>query len=137
MLKSVAAIVLVAALAAPAQAGEAGDVAREALYSGRLEQGLADLAPYHERLVQEGSFGIGLIRFVAALEHLAQAFYRHGFAAPDGGPVAGPQLDLPMPANPSPQPLGYPGYRDILSAFVDEMDAARSRCCRRAKWATM
>ncbi len=126
MLKLFATACLVLSLAVPAAAGEAGDITRKALYSGGLEQGLADLAPLHERLAEEGAFGIGLIRFVGAVEHLAQAFYRHGFAAPDGGPVAGPQLDLPIPANAAPQPLDYAGYRAILSRFVADMDGARA-----------
>lgn len=126
MLKLFASAYLVLSLAMPVAAGEAGDITREALYAGGLEKGLADLAPFRERLVQEGAFGIGFIRFVGAVEHLAQAFYRHGFAAPDGGPVAGPQLELPIPANTAPQPLDYPGYRAILSRFVADMDAARA-----------
>lgn len=126
MLKLFASACLVLSLAMPVTAGEAGDITREALYAGGLEKGLADLAPFRERLVQEGAFGIGFIRFVSAVEHLAQAFYRHGFAAPDGGPVAGPQLELPIPANTAPQPLDYPGYRAILSRFVADMDAARA-----------
>lgn len=126
MLKLFASACLVLSLAMPVTAGEAGDITREALYAGGLEKGLADLAPFRERLVQEGAFGIGFIRFVGAVEHLAQAFYRHGFAAPDGGPVAGPQLELPIPANTAPQPLDYPGYRAILSRFVADMDAARA-----------
>lgn len=126
MLKLFASACLVLSLAMPVTAGEAGDITREALYVGDLKKGLADLAPFRERLVQEGAFGIGFIRFVGAVEHLAQAFYRHGFAAPDGGPVAGPQLELPIPANTAPQPLDYPGYRAILSRFVADMDAARA-----------
>lgn len=126
MLKLFASACLVLSLAMPVTAGEAGDITREALYAGGLEKGLADLAPFRERLVQEGAFGIGFIRFVGAVEHLAQAFYRHGFAAPDGGPVAGPQLELPITANTAPQPLDYPGYRAILSRFVADMDAARA-----------
>ncbi|WP_374624412.1 hypothetical protein [Devosia sp.] len=126
MLKLFASACLVLSLAMPVTAGEAGDITREALYAGGLEKGLADLAPFRERLVQEGAFGIGFIRFVSAVEHLAKAFYRHGFAAPDGGPVAGPQLELPVPANSAPQPLDYPGYRAILSRFVADMDAARA-----------
>lgn len=124
MLKTVLAA-LIAALAIPAFAGEAADIARKSLYEGTLRQGLADLQPLHERLVQEGTFGIGLIRFVTGVEHLAQGLYRHGFAAPDGGPVAGPALAMPVPPNPSPLPLDYGGYRAILSSFVDDMDAAR------------
>lgn len=120
-----AAALLFSALAIPAFAGEAGDITRKALYEGTLQQGLAELQPLHERLSQEGTFGVGLIRFVTGVEHLAQGLYRHGFAAPDGGPVAGPALAMPVPPNPSPQPLDYEGYRDILSSFVDDMDAAR------------
>jgi len=123
MLRSIAAAGL-AALALPAIAGEAGDLARQHLYAGSLSEGLTALVPFDERYDQEGRFGIGLIRFVQGVEHLAQGLYRHGFAAPDTGPM-GPAVIVPVPPNPKPEPLDYGKLRGLLAALVNDMDAAK------------
>ena len=124
MLKPVVACLL-AFLCVPAVAGEAGDLARKHLYAGTLAEGLEELRPFDERYDQEGRFGIGLIKFAQAVEHLAQGLYRHGFVAPGGGPI-GPAMIIPVPANPDPEPISYDNVRELLSRLVTDMDEART-----------
>jgi hypothetical protein len=106
------------------RAGEAAGFTADALYAGDLKGGLTRLEPL-AATDQEAKFGAGLLRFVSAIEGFAQGLYRHGFTAPDGGPMMGRPLALPVPANPSPEPLTYEKFRAILQQLVDGLDAAR------------
>src|SRR5690606_21856528 len=127
MLKRLAAAALATAIAIPsvAIAGEAGDLTRRHLYEGTLAAGLEALHPLVAGESPEALFGAGLLTFAQAVEHFAQALHRHGLTAPETGPM-GPPLLLPVPANPTPEPLDYQKFRAILSTLVTEMDAARS-----------
>lgn len=124
-LKSLVLAGLVAALALPGAAGEAGDLTREALYAGDLDGGLERLAPLAAADDPEAAFGIGFIHFTKGIEGFANALYRHGLAAPETGPM-GPAVAMPIPPNPNPEPLDYAGVRAILEQFVGAMDAART-----------
>src|SRR5687768_12714144 len=101
--------------ATPALAGEAGDIARDALYAGHPEGGLARLRPLLDT-DNEAAFGTGFITLVQGVEGFAQAIYRHGFAAPTTPPglVGGPPLAPPVPLNPNPEPLDYLKFREIV-----------------------
>ena len=125
MLKPLAAATAFAALlaAGPAQAGAAGDITREALYSGNLAQGAEALAPLRAADDPEAAFGQGMIDFVLAIEGFAQDLYRHGLAAPETGPM-GPALAVPLPPNPHPEPLDYPKVRAMLEKLVTQLDIA-------------
>lgn len=101
-----------------------GGIIREALTSGDLDSGRDRLGP-HLDSEPEAAFGAGLIRFVATIEDLAQALYRHGLAAPDTGRL-GPALDLPLPVNPDPESLDYAKVRGVLDGFVTGLDEARA-----------
>lgn len=127
MLKRLAAAAALAALAlpSPAQAGAAGDLTRRHLYEGTLAAGLEALAPLAAAGDQEARFGAGMLRFVQAVEHFAQALYRHGLAAPEAGMMGSPLL-LPVPPNPGPEPLDYQKVRGILEVLASDMDAARA-----------
>lgn len=126
MLKPLMALGALAMLMGPANAGDAGKIAIDALYAGTLADGLAQLEPRAAADDHEAWFGIGAIRLTQSIEHLSQALYRHGFAV-DAAPNAfGPGVVLPIPANPQPEPLDYEGVRSILSEFVTGLDAARA-----------
>lgn len=124
MLKRAAGL-LFAMLCLPAVAGEAGDITRTHIYGGTLADGLNELRPFYERGDMEGRFGVGLLSFTQGLEHFAQGLYRHGFAAPDGGPMVGSPLAMPVPVNADPEPLDYDKFRSLLQRLVEDMDAAR------------
>src|SRR5690606_32263413 len=40
---------------------------------------------------------------------------------------SGPALGMPLPANPTPEPLTYQAFRDVLSGFVGRLDGAREQ----------
>lgn len=125
MLKPLAAATAFAALiaAGPVQAGAAGDITREALYSGNLAQGAEALAPLRAADDPEAAFGQGMIDFVLAIEGFAQDLYRHGLAAPETGPM-GLALAVPLPPNPNPEPLDYSKVRTMLEKLVTQLDVA-------------
>lgn len=123
-MRTILTLIVALCLTSPVIAGEAGDVTRRSLYEGTLESGLETLAPL-AATDAEAKFGTGLIRVVLAIEHLEKALYRHGFAAPDGGPLAGAPLVTPIPINPAPEPLDYLKVRGFIGAFVAELDVAR------------
>lgn len=118
-------LVFLFALTLPVQAGGAGDIVRKSLYEGSFEQGLETLAPM-ATTDAEARFGIGFLRFAGALEHLAQTLYRHGFSAPDAGPMVGSPTALPVPVNPSPEPLDYLKVRGMFEVFETDLDLARA-----------
>lgn len=71
------------------------------------------------------SYGAGAGRFFVALEGLAQGLYRHGFESPRM--LSLPLMRMPIPENPSPEPLTYEGFRTILADFRDGLAAASAR----------
>jgi hypothetical protein len=125
MLKHLIAAGTVAMLAGPALGGQAGTITTNALYSGALADGLAELEPLAAADDHEAWFGIGAIRLTQAVEKLTQALYRHGFAVEAGTEAFGMGVILPVPQNPDPEPLDYEGVRGILSDLVAGLDAAR------------
>lgn len=127
MRPSLAALALALALSAPALAGPSADATREAL-EGRgpaFEQAAHVLrsAPADD---QEARFGEGLLLFARAVERYGQAQYRHGLRAPMAGAGFLPFLRLPVPENPSPEPLSYETQRKTLAAFLDDLAEAKT-----------
>lgn len=128
--RAVAIVATACALTLPALAGPAGDIARRALYEGPLDAGRAELVPMADAGDAEARFGLGLIDFVDAFGGLSRAFYRHGAMAPNGGPMLEGLLGAPagaasqQPANPNPEPLDYPGFRQIVETLVLQLDQA-------------
>jgi hypothetical protein len=111
---------------APARAGEAGDLTRQFLESGRLEEGERALAA---RLDANGGddearFGLGMIRFALALEAFGQHHYGYGLR-PTAGEVY-PFLRMPVPDNPQPERLTYRVQREAFQHFIDDLAAAEA-----------
>jgi hypothetical protein len=124
------ALVLGLALAAPpgegARAQDAPALVAKHLYAGTLAEGDAELAALVRRQPNSGAarFGLGSIRFVRAVERLAQGLHRHGLQAPRT--LMLPMLRLPVPHNPNPAPLSYAGFRAILEQFAADLARAES-----------
>lgn len=126
----VTAILLGLALLAAAPSSLASEAAAEAarrhLYAGTTAAGIPEL----ERLVaadpadREARFGLGMLQFVRAVEHLGQTFYRYGLHSPRA--VQLPLLRLPVPLNPRPEPLTYQDFRALLQAFNDDLAVAEA-----------
>jgi hypothetical protein len=125
MLKPLMALGAIAMLTGPVAAGQAGSIAIEALYSGKLSDGLAKLEPFAAADDHQAWFGIGAIRLARTIERFAQTLYRHGFAIEAGTTAFGMGVILPIPQNPDPEPFDYEGVRSMLSDLVVGLDAAR------------
>lgn len=106
-----------------AQAGPAGDLLRQHLYAGTLEEGVEALSVPTLVADPEAQFGVGLLTFAQGFEGLGQGFYRHGLDI-QGGREFG--LFFPVPVNPNPAPLDYGTFRGILEGFVVAMDRAEA-----------
>jgi hypothetical protein len=109
---------------APAAAGPSGNVLQDSLYAGQLQQGLATLTPLADS-DPEARFGVAMLDLVIGVERFAQTLYRHGLTPPNAGPLT-PNVTLPVPPNPSPEPWDYEGVRQMFEALVADFDMARA-----------
>ena len=73
---------------------------------------------------REAQFGLGMLRFARAVEHLGQSLYRYGLTPPTRMLV--PILRFPVPSNPQPETITYQGFKDLLKAFDDDLAVADS-----------
>lgn len=111
------------ALTAPAEAGQAADRLAAHLYDGTLTDGEAELgALAFDPTNAEAKAALGVIRFVRAIERFAQTMYKHGLQP--GGVSYGPFLRMPLPVNPSPEPLSYEQLREAFRNVSADLDAA-------------
>ncbi|HEY0854189.1 MAG TPA: hypothetical protein VGD86_05120, partial [Devosia sp.] len=113
----------------PVFAGASGDLLTAGLYAGQTQTTITTLQPLADGGDQEARFAVGFAQFISAIEGMSQALYRHGVAAPDGGPMAAGILGAPIPvppvpANPNPTPIDYAKFRAELEAFVTRLDDA-------------
>lgn len=120
---------MAAFLVAPAVAqadSAAVDRTLEALRSGQLASGAAALTEIisADAANDEARFGLGMVRFVQAIEHLSQGFYRYGLQPPRS--VMMPIVRLPVPDNPDPEPIDYDKFRALLLTFVADLDSAET-----------
>jgi hypothetical protein len=101
-----------------------------------IEGRLADAASLAEARIAaapedtQAVFALGLTQFLAAVEGLGQGFYRYGLASTYANPTAQalgggvPFLRIPLPANPTPEPVTYDGLRAVLGDFVRDLAVA-------------
>lgn len=111
--------------ALPAAADEAARaLAAEHLAAGTLAEGDAALAAIlaADATNDDARFGLGVIRFVDAIENLSEGLYRYGLKAPDA--VVLPVVRLPVPPNPDPEPVTYAAFRELLLGFVADLGRA-------------
>jgi hypothetical protein len=66
-----------------------------------------------------------LLDLVGAVERLGQTLYRHGLTPPNAGPMT-PEVMLPVPPNPNPEPWDYAGVRAMFQDLASNLDAARA-----------
>lgn len=117
--------VAVGAGAAVGRAGEPAPLVEKYLHSGELAVGeralerALDAAPRDDQL----RFGLGVLRFVRAVERLGQALYEYG-AKSESTNV--PFLRIPVPENPDPTPITYPILRRVFEQFTDDLAKAEA-----------
>ncbi len=95
---------------------------RDILESGKLVEGEKTIA---EKLAKnpndaELRFGLGLVRFVRAIERYAQSQYKYGLRPPKNAAV--PFLRFPVPSNPNPEALTYEAQRDVLKTLLLDLE---------------
>src|SRR4051794_17033267 len=95
------------------------------LEAGTLAEGESALAALvaEDPTNTDAQFGLGVIRFFQAIEHLSQALYRYGLQSPQSFMV--PVLRLPVPVNPNPQSITYDDFRQLLQAYVTDLALAQ------------
>lgn len=95
------------------------------LHSGELAKGEQVL----ERAIEanpkddQARFGLGMLRFVRAVERLGQSLYEYGVKSDS---TSTPFLRLPIPKNPDPVPVSYPALRRVFERFTADLDKAES-----------
>jgi hypothetical protein len=104
-----------------AVAGDSAMLTRQIAETGNWRDGERVLA---ERLKaaasdDEARFGLGMVRFIAAVEAFGQHHYRFGLRTPAGAMV--PFLRMPVPLNPNPELLTYDLQRSALRAFLEAL----------------
>jgi hypothetical protein len=121
----VPAAALAPATALPAGANEAARaLAVSHLEAGTLDEGEAALAGMLEEdpANEEARFGLGVIRFLRAIERLSQGLYRYGLKSPES--FMAPVVRLPVPMNPNAEPITYADFRGLLLNYVDDLTRA-------------
>lgn len=102
------------------------------LYAGTLNDGKEALAALPDDAGKKSAEGI--LAFVASIEKLGQGLHRHGLETHPGGMMMQlPVLRLPVPPNPSPEPLTYEKWRAILEALKNDLSAADALLAEGAK----
>ncbi len=77
-------------------------------------------------------FALGLAQALSAVEGLGRGLHRHGLASTYGNPAAQafgsgvPFLRLPIPENPTPEPVTYDDLRAVLGQFVTDLARAEA-----------
>jgi hypothetical protein len=120
-------VMMLLCLGGSAQGGPAADQLARDLAAGQLQAGITAQGPAADSDDKEALAARGSLRFLSAIEHLAQALYRHGLETTSGGPMMNlPVLRIPVAPNPHPEPLDYAGFRAILERLVSDLDAAEA-----------
>lgn len=95
------------------------------LHDGRLAHGELALEaalaanPKDDQL----RFGLGVLRFMRAVERLGQSLYEYGANTEDNNRMF---LRLPVPKNPDPAPITYMAFRRILEDFSRDLASAET-----------
>jgi hypothetical protein len=96
------------------------------LEAGTLADGEAALAEIvaSDATNADAQLGLGVIRFMRAIEHLSQGLYRYGLKPPQS--FMAPIVRLPVPENPNPQPITYEDFRGLIQAYVEDLARAEA-----------
>ena len=91
------------------------------LEAGTLAEGESTLEALLDRDTSndQARFGLGVIRFMLAIEQLSQGLYKYGLQSPES--FMAPVLRLPVPANPNPAPINYEDFQTLLDVFVTDL----------------
>ncbi len=106
-----------------AHASPASEALSTHFYAGTLKDGAAALAGLPEDAERNSAQGV--LGFVAAIERLGQGLHRHGLETTRGSVLMQlPILRMPVPPNPSPEPITYEKWRGILESLLADLTTA-------------
>ncbi|MFO0809943.1 MAG: hypothetical protein U0746_15080 [Gemmataceae bacterium] len=74
----------------------------------------------------QARFGLGVLQFVRAVEHLGQSLHRYGLRSDRGQAMNVPFLRLPVPPNAKPELIGYADFRKVFQDLVDDLRKAEA-----------
>lgn len=120
---------LAVCLSLPAASAVAADPPRveSFLIAGRLADGERELAAHLQAhpADDQARFGLGVLQFLQAVEHLGQALHRYGaLSSRTSARLRVPFLRLPVPENPDPDQIRDADFRRMLQALVDDLARA-------------
>jgi hypothetical protein len=120
-------LALASAAVVPARADEAVRMLTVShLEAGTLAEGEAALAEIvaSDATNADAQLGLGVIRFMRAIEHLSQGLYTYGLKPPQS--FMAPIVRLPVPENPNPQPITYADFRGLIQSYVTDLALAEA-----------
>jgi len=103
-------------------------LATKYLYEGKLAQGEKALLKHLKDTPKddEARFGLGVIQFLRAFEKLGESLYKHGLKTGAKAEFVPPPLRAWLPENPKPEEISYEAFRNILIAFVADLEKAEA-----------
>jgi hypothetical protein len=133
MFQRIAAGVLVVTVSLWTGRAAAEPLAEKYLLQGKLTDGEKALKEHlaKETNDDQARFGLGVVQFLRAFERCGATLYKHGlrteraFAAPLGLFGFGETGEL-LPQNPKPETLTYEGSREIVKAWVTDLNQAEA-----------
>src|SRR5262245_39282585 len=101
------------------------------LIAGKLGDADSSLTEFRKAHPEDDAaqFGLGVTRFLRAVEHLSQSFHRHGLRGSVLSNVL-PFARLPVPPNEKPEPIRYDDLRQIMQTLTDDLAKAESTLAR-------
>ncbi len=101
-------------------------LAEKYLIEGKLAEGARALSEYLNANPQddEARFGLGVVQFLRAYEHLGGSLYKYGLSTERTLARQWPPVRQLFPQNPAPEEFRYEDARRILQTFVDDVEDA-------------
>jgi hypothetical protein len=118
-------LVILAVLAVASARAADPPLVEKYLHSGELAKGeqVLERALDADPKDDQARFGLGVLRFVRAVERLGQSLYEYGVKSDS---TSTPFLRLPVPKNPDPVPVSYPALRRVFERFTADLEKAET-----------
>jgi hypothetical protein len=123
---SIVLVVVLLTSTASTKAAEAPAVEKY-LHTGQFTEGEKALRAHlaSDPADDQARFGLGVLQFVDAVQHLGNSFYRYGLRS-DWASREIPFLRLPVPTNASPEVLTYAATRKVFQDLIDNLQKAET-----------
>jgi hypothetical protein len=112
---------------AQAPPGKAAPLAEKYLLEGKLAEGEKALqARLKDAKDDQARFGLGVIQFLQAYEHVGASLYKYGLRTEKSFLRPPPQVKAFLPQNPNPEPITSAALRQILQTYLDDLAKAEA-----------